>query len=470
MSDNDSLLEKRTIALEKDNKRRRNGFRWWIVTSFDTDEVTSEDGCVKYFEKIFNIFGCRALLGQIEKTGTTDRQHGQFVMYFSNFKYLQGLKVINDGYHYEPVVNYSKSLEYCSKEDTRVFGPFSKGDFPNRAITTTTDWSSILAYAESGQFDRIPPRLMIVYNSQINRIRSSQPAQLKILDRVRGVWIFGLPGTCKTKFVHTMYNSLKYSRSGTPYSTLYVKPITKWWDRFVQNRHDNVLLDEFEPQHVQFLSTYLKLWADAYTFQAEVKGSTVVPEYDNFVIASNYNIDVCFKDDSILRDAIRRRYLFIEWLDVRFTESKVVKLIYPIKMTLGQLKALVPTPSVDKMSYAHMKWSYDTISKIATFWNKEYEVNDVMFYFKIHDSEVYFILFEYTGELFIEVIDSNEIFYDILKKKIENRINDMFTPEFSLKTYNSVDSSAETDKEDSGVYDDEVPSIHEDELSRYSFN
>lgn len=41
----------------------------------------------------------------------------------------------------------------------------------------------------------------------------------------------------------------------------------------------------------QTLSHYLKIWTDKWPFPAECKGSVVRPEFDYFVVTSNYSIE-----------------------------------------------------------------------------------------------------------------------------------------------------------------------------------
>ena len=45
--------------------------------------------------------------------------------------------------------------------------------------------------------------------------------------------------------------------------------MNKWWDGYAGE--EVVVLDDFDPRHAEHLSYYLKIWADHYAFNAEVK-------------------------------------------------------------------------------------------------------------------------------------------------------------------------------------------------------
>ena len=69
---------------------------------------------------------------------------------------------------------------------------------------------------------------------------------------------------------------------------VHTKNINKWFDDYDPTVHKAILLDDFDLTH-STLGHYLKIWADKYPFQAEVKGSSkysIRPEA--IIVTSNY--------------------------------------------------------------------------------------------------------------------------------------------------------------------------------------
>ena len=61
--------------------------------------------------------------------------------------------------------------------------------------------------------------------------------------------------------------------------------MNKWWDGY--ENHKVILIDDFDLKG-ECLGHYMKIWADCYSFTAEVKGSTIKPIYDCFFVTSQY--------------------------------------------------------------------------------------------------------------------------------------------------------------------------------------
>ncbi len=64
--------------------------------------------------------GCIDYACQLEKAGTTGKEHVQFAIKFKEAKYLATMKKLFDGAHLEPAKNWIAAKQYCMKEDTRI--------------------------------------------------------------------------------------------------------------------------------------------------------------------------------------------------------------------------------------------------------------------------------------------------------------------------------------------------------------
>lgn len=134
-----------------------------------------------------------------------------------------------------------------------------------------------------------------------------------ILDR-QCYWIVGDPGIGKSYWVRSNFPSV------------FNKPQNKWWDGYVGEKE--VLLDDLD---CSVLGHYIKIWADNYSFKAEIKGSTITPCYTKFFVTSNYFPEQLFKDDLVMARAIERRFTLCT-VERDETSSTLVNLFSKIKI------------------------------------------------------------------------------------------------------------------------------------------
>lgn len=139
----------------------------------------------------------------------------------------------------------------------------------------------------------VDPQLYVQYHATFLRIHGDHLALPPNLPAVCGVWIHGLPGSGKSHAVNEAYPNA------------YRKMANKWWDSY-QNQ-PIVWLDDVDPDSTSWIARYLKIWADKWSFMAEVKGSSRCIRPVKFIVTSNYTIDqMNFRTNDF--EAITRRF------------------------------------------------------------------------------------------------------------------------------------------------------------------
>lgn len=189
---------------------------------------------------------------------------------------------------------YEQVMTYLKKEQ---FGIIEIGEFKRHKTKQELT-------AEKNELILSTPLPLLVKDGSISIFNYQQLKKAKnaySLDSVKPpaiikrecFWIYGDPGCGKTYYVRTLYD------------TIFVKPQNKWWDGYCGE--DVVLLDDFD---CKMLGHYIKIWADCYSFNVELKGDTIIPSYTKFYITSNYLPETIFSDDPTLAAAVRRRFKF----------------------------------------------------------------------------------------------------------------------------------------------------------------
>lgn len=115
------------------------------------------------------------------------------------------------------------------------------------------------------------------------------------------IWIYGSTGIGKSRYIRDNHGGQFFSKSQN-----------KWWDGY--NGEKIVLIDDFDLKG-EHLGHYLKIWADCYSFTAEIKGGSIKPVIDKLYITSQYlPRDIWCqgndqeKWDNELRKAVERRF------------------------------------------------------------------------------------------------------------------------------------------------------------------
>jgi len=148
---------------------------------------------------------------------------------------------------------------------------------------------------------------------------------------VRGIWITGPPGTGKSHIARQHANLL-----GGYFSTQQ----NKWFDGY--NQEKVILFDDFDKSGVN-LSQKMKLWADKYACQGEIKGGTMQLCHHELIVTSNYTIKDIWPDDEPLQLALARRFRVV-YIPSRSLQPDVKTLLKPEDKALVTLKKPTKLP------------------------------------------------------------------------------------------------------------------------------
>lgn len=225
---------------------------------------------------------------------TTGTPHLQGYVYFKSQKTLSAVIKLKFADHVEQCKGSPQSnIAYCKKE-----GSFTEWGIPPKTAEEAGQmekdrWATALVSARKRKFDEIPADIYIKYHSSIKRIAAESQQEIEPLSNVCGYWLWGAPGTGKSTL----------ARQSCPGA--YLKPCSKWWDGYEDQ--DDVIIEDFDKTH-NWMAHLLKLWADKFSFPAEVKGGTIVIRPKRIVITSNYSPEEIWQDAGSLAP-IKDRYV-----------------------------------------------------------------------------------------------------------------------------------------------------------------
>ncbi len=191
--------------------------------------------------------------------------------------------------------NPKAASTYCKKD-----GEFKEfGTLPlTGSEVTKNKWDSAYDSAKNGNFEEIPKDMLVRYYHSFKRIRQDHPDKPATLDETCGIWYVGVTGCGKSKTAREKYPDF------------YDKPLNKWWDGYRNEPY--VILDDVGPDQGQWMGSLMKRWTDHYPFPAEQKGTTVQIRPKNIIVTSQYTIREVFCSDTLLQEALERRFTVIE--------------------------------------------------------------------------------------------------------------------------------------------------------------
>lgn len=267
----------------------------WTINNPSYEYVAGSDD-------FWNRFGgsLRYAIYQIERGGDTGTIHWQGYVEFD--KPISGAalsKMLPSSYHSRRNGTRIQAREYCRKEESRIGGPFEKGDFglePGKR----NDLLDVKQLIDDGKEEVVIWDecfvAMTKYFKGVEKYKSlRQPKRTQV---TRWKVYVGKPGTGKTESVQKEY------------PTAYWKSADEWWDGY--SGEDVVVLDEFHgwlPFHL-----LLRL-GDGSPLPVQVKGSKVHFIATLVVIISNKEPSewYAYQEKKLDFDAIKRRIGGISW-------------------------------------------------------------------------------------------------------------------------------------------------------------
>jgi len=242
------------------------------------------------------------LVYQLEK-GENGTPHYQGYVMFKTNKRLSALKKLCKEAHWEiRRGSHKQAKDYCTKEDTRVKGPFTFGIEPEQG--KRTDLDAVKESIDSGATMKDVAETHFSSFVKYERgIRSYLNLKTNKRDFKTQVFVcYGPTGTGKSMYCDQMCKD--------PY-WYYPQKDGKWWDGY--NGQSDVIIDEFYGQILW--STLLRL-LDRYPVEVEVKGGTFNFAPKRIFITSNKEPIEWYINKVDQFQTLRRRLEYIMYFPV----------------------------------------------------------------------------------------------------------------------------------------------------------
>lgn len=240
-----------------------------------------------------NTWGGSFCIWQLER-GEEGTPHYQGYIIFKGNKRFNAIKAINPRAHWDiRRGTHQQAVDYCSKTDTRIDGPWTHGEAPKQGkrsdllllkeqldagVSVKELWANPETFHIVSKYDRVP---------SLYRLATVPQRRFKTHVLV----LHGPPGLGKSYFPATVYPDAYYKNN------------TEWWDGYEHQKV--VVLDDFHSSWFPF--TFLLQLLDRYPLNVQVKGGTVPFNSKLIIITSNRSPRVWYRPDDHPYEALERR-------------------------------------------------------------------------------------------------------------------------------------------------------------------
>lgn len=281
------------------NSKSTDKVRAWVFTInnyTDIDELHLSEATLSSAVKYI-------LYGK-ETAPTTGTPHLQgYIVFNTTARRSQVKLILGEKAWFSPAKgNFAQNFDYCTKSgDFCEYGtrPKSQSDGGKKsAEEKKRKWDEAATNAKAGLIEAIDSEIFIRHYNQLKNIaRDYQPKPADLpadLDKV-GIWYVGLAGTGKSYAAINDYpNAFRKTAN------------TKWWCGYQDE--DYVILDDLDKTH-HYMGFHLKIWADKYAFNAEIKGTSKLIRPKKIIVTSNVHPRDIWTEDHDINPILRRFHI-----------------------------------------------------------------------------------------------------------------------------------------------------------------
>lgn len=242
--------------------------------------------------------------GQLEQGEETHHYHIQFVIQNGKTQRLSYMKKVCGQTHWEPIRGtFLQAKAYCTKEETRVAGPWEAGLMAVQGQRRGLD-EAVAMIKNGAQLHEVAEEYSVLWvHHHKGLIDLRRQLNLEADRRTFGpegpeVWVlYGPSGTGKSRFVKETWPDAFWKIPGE-----------KWWDGY--RGHETVVLDDFKDCDMRL--TDLQRLLDWYPLWVEVKGGAIPMLAKRYVITSNQDPGYWYLKSDGHRTIMRRIRDFAE--------------------------------------------------------------------------------------------------------------------------------------------------------------
>lgn len=284
-----SDVEGNTKTSTSDSKTKIQKFRNWFVT---VNNYTDKD-----IENL-KTHKCRYIAWQKEVGKKCGTPHFHACIVYDSQR-VWPIKVWPTA-HIEVAKDLPKCILYCTKEKTRVEGPFEQGDKPNQGKRSdlTKIAQDVIEGKKLSEIAIEAPDMFVKYSRGLKLLREETQVHRNSDKAQKVMYLWGLAGVGKTRIPTTLFKN-----------DVYIKDGTMWWDNY--DHEKCVLIDDFDGKWP--FRDLLRL-LDRNAYQGQFKGGYVKINSDYIFITCEFPPEH-FWENNELAQVTRRITKIVNVLD-----------------------------------------------------------------------------------------------------------------------------------------------------------